>query len=152
MSSNGQVHRRRTDQLPRELTQVNSDLDVFIRIAGESADHKTFGFQSNTNLARRLIKQQCGEYRPAKNDRNRLLCHSGELDGTPKRGDTCLACRVSQFSRSGFFTGEENHSSIADVMASPRVIAQSIREAVIEDRQMADQGFSDLVNASEDCA
>jgi len=32
------------------------------------------------------------------------------------------------------------------------VIAQSIREAVIEDRQMADQGFSDLINASENYA
>ena len=108
---------RRADQLPIELTQRNSDIDVMITIAGDSTERRTFGFQSTLKVTRRLIHQNCDSYRPSTTSVDAVLCRSGEDTGNPSRGATCFKCRASQFSASGLFTGEVINGDEPDPIA-----------------------------------
>ena len=136
---------RKAKQLPKELTQRNSELDIFIRVTGDSADKRSYGFQSNIQIARRLIRQNCSSYRPSKVDAHRLLCNSGEASGNPKLGSTCHKCRVGQFTDSGLFTGE-----VIGVSAAAQSLSASFaKHRVGEIRRVDEQYLSDLVNASE---
>lgn len=107
MNSKGVRTPRHVSQLPKELTRPNSNIDVFITVAGESADNRTFGFRDNVRTAQQLILRQCHLYQPSEvSDSNAILCSSGEDDGNPRRGSDCFKCRAGQFSAGGFFTGE----------------------------------------------
>jgi hypothetical protein len=107
MPSKGVLTPRRVNQLPYELTHLNTTLDRFITIASDSADRRTFGFRANVSTAQQMIKRQCGFYGPSQaSDSNAILCSSGETDGNPRCGSHCFKCLAGQFSASGFFTGE----------------------------------------------
>ena len=119
---------RQSYQLPRELTRPNSDIDVFLTVAGDSADKRTFGFQQNIKTAQYLMKRNCGFYGPSEaSDSNAILCSSGEADGSPRCGSACFVCHAGQFSASGFFTGEMTDSAPPD--------------AVIQHLQQVDEGI-----------
>lgn len=106
MSQKGVLIRRASVQLPAELVNRRSDLDVLITLAGDGVDNRTYGFESTVRVARRVLRQNCSSYRPSQDHPNDVLCGSGEKDGEPVLGSTCFKCRVSQFSQNGFFTGE----------------------------------------------
>jgi hypothetical protein len=103
---NGIQLSRRSSQLPVELRQKNSDLDVLITLAGDAVDAGHFGAASQVRVTRRVIRQNCSSYRPSNAEENSVLCGSGEKDGTPIRGNECFNCRAGQFSASGFFAGD----------------------------------------------
>jgi hypothetical protein len=106
---------RRAKQLPRELFQRDSDLDVLITIAGNAAAKRSFAFTSTVKTTRKLLRNDCPNYLPSLSSPNEVLCRSGEEDGTPYRaGSDCFRCRAAQFSANGLFIGEMTTSSAPD--------------------------------------
>jgi hypothetical protein len=65
----------------------------------------TFAAPIVVAVTRDLIHKACPNYEASHCYANDTLCSSGEQEGHPYRFD-CKDCRVSQFSHSGFFTGE----------------------------------------------
>jgi hypothetical protein len=121
---------RHAQQLPVELVQRNSDLDVLITIAGDSTEKRTFGFESTVKITRRVIHQNCSSYRPSTSGDNAVLCRSGEDTGNPYRGEACFSCRAGQFSKSGVFIGEMAEASAYNSV-NPVVAQQS--ELILSD-------------------
>lgn len=116
---------RRAHQLPVELVQRNSDLDVLITISGDSTANRTYGFESTAKAVHRLIKQNCSDYRPSTDHDNDVICRSGEDDGNPIRGSLCFSCRVGQFSKSGMFIGEMRETQQASALINPVIAEQA---------------------------
>jgi len=87
----------------RELLRKDSDLDKMVTIAANAVDLKQFGADSTLKITRHLLHQACSSYAPC--DYDKLICHSGQRDGKPIQQE-CLHCRVSDFSASGFYSGE----------------------------------------------
>jgi hypothetical protein len=92
--------------LPEELCTPGSDLDVLLNEIEEPGAEKRINFRTAIRQIRHSVHNMCPQYRPSLAHKNDCLCRSGEISGQPFRGAKCLECRVSQFSPSGFFTGE----------------------------------------------
>jgi len=87
----------------RELLRKDSDLDKMVTIAADAVEHNRFGADSTLKITRLLLRQACPNY--ATCDYDPLICHSGQKDGQPLQKE-CLRCRVSDFSSSGYYSGE----------------------------------------------
>jgi hypothetical protein len=125
MPANGIRIRRPAQKLPIELVQRNSNVDLLITLAGDSATNRTFGFESMVKTTRHVIRQHCSGYQPSSQSPFDILCKSGESDGNPSRGSLCFNCRVSQFSANGFFTGEMTEKEAPETHIDPVMASQS---------------------------
>lgn len=94
-----------SSRLPRNLFQLGSDIDKMVDAADAAFLKHAFVAPIVIAVTRDLIHKSCPSYEPSNCHTGDTLCGSGEQDGHPYRFD-CKDCIVSQFSRSGFFTGE----------------------------------------------
>ena len=99
-------------KLSPALFRRGSDLDVMVAVSDDAVQNRKFGADATLNVTWQLLRKACPDYKACMVTvgadgclQPSLLCKSGEGDGHPYRFD-CANCRVSQFSRSGFFTGE----------------------------------------------
>jgi hypothetical protein len=99
-------------KLSPALLQRGSDLDQMVSVADEATRQHKFGAEATLNVTWELLKQACPDYEACMITTTvqgtlapSVMCTSGQTDGRPYRFD-CQTCRVSQFSRGGFFTGE----------------------------------------------
>ena len=94
-----------SSRLPRNLFQLGSDIDKMVDAADAALLKHAFIASTVVSVTRDLIHKSCPDYEASHCNKDDVLCSSGEKDGHPCRFD-CKDCRVSQFSPSGFFTGE----------------------------------------------
>jgi hypothetical protein len=66
---------------------------------------KQFGSGTTMVVVRKQLSKACSDYHSSGVD-NGPICDSGERDGTPKKQACLQGCFMSQFSTSGYFTGE----------------------------------------------
>jgi hypothetical protein len=100
-----QVPLRIPNNVSAELFLVNSELDLLVTTANDALDAHKFGAKGILKVTQNMLKKACPDYCPSTSTENDTLCKSGEIDGTAFRAE-CNKCRVSQFSASGFFSGE----------------------------------------------
>jgi len=99
--------RKRTKPSSR-LFERDSSLDQLVTNVNDAIEQRKFDAPSLKIIACNQLRTLCPNYEPSRVMPDTVLCRSGEdSHGYQYRPECTNGCIVSQFSRSGVFTGEE---------------------------------------------